>query len=339
MSTEARNQHDAGASGQRRQAVVLVNDLAPHANALDWVAACSHGLGPGVEVRLVRVTGFEAVRQAAAAAAQAGVWLVISVGGDGTAMAVINGIGSHPTRICVLPGGTSNQLVYNLGQSFKIADNVNALSQFQPIAIDAMRINGIRFASLALTGWMGDALIAYNRLRAKGAFWRSITRPFGPLPYFMIAFWLLRNPGALGGPMKFAYVDAQDNAKKTLEMDVHLFSLSGPPTINEGQTKLNSASDMADGKLEVILIPRSTRMGLFRALGAMSKGDHGSIPGFQTFQTDRVEITLGRKMDLCIDGEEIPYSDHCVVDFDPAPILMLAPRGRKPGSRKLSNPL
>lgn len=336
MSTEPRNQSALGtSSGERRKAVVLVNDLAPHAYALNWIEACSQGLGPNVEVSLVRVIGFEAVRKAAAAAAADGVWLILSVGGDGTAFAVINGVGSLPTRICVLPGGTANQLVYNLGQSFNLAENARRLGEYEPIAIDAMRVNGTRFASLTLVGWMGDALIAFNRLRAN-SFWKRVTRPLGAVMYFAIAFWLLRKSDAIGGPMHISYVDAKDNTTKTIDTDAYLLSIMGPPTINEENTKLVPYSDMADGKMEVLILPRTNRRRLIATLGAMAKGNHLSFPEIQHFQTTKMEITLGRKLDFCVDGEEFPHSDKYVFDIDPAPILMMAPRGRRPGSPKLS---
>jgi diacylglycerol kinase (ATP) len=326
------------AGGQRRHAVILVNDLAPGANKLNWVEACSRGFGPGVDVSLVRVSGFEAVRREASAAADAGAWVVISVGGDGTCNAIINGIGARPTQVCVVPAGTSNGLAYVLGYGMNIANIMASLGQYIPIEIDAMRVNGYLCSGLAAAGWMSDAALSFNQFRARGKFWRVIGKLLGTSIYTSFFLWGLMRPDKLGSPLHISYVDAQDKSKRELDIDIQNLMLLGPPVLDNGRYKLHPQADMSDGKMELLLIRRTSRAGLFKALSGMQDGSHLKLPQVTSIQAERFELVFERKTRVSVEAEGIPYSDKYIIDIAPTPLRFLAPPGTRPGTRRLYGP-
>lgn len=339
MQPQSPNHSPEATLPKKRRAVVVVHDLAPHAQDLNWVEACSRALGPDVEVTEVRCTNFDAVRKAAEEAAYAGVWLVISIGGDGTAYHVINGIGTHPTLICPLPCGTNNELAFQLGFSKNIAANVDALGQFEPVEIDAMRANGNRFSFGAHMGWSLDSLVEYNNLRGKGRVWRFLIKTIGQLLFTGIILWKgFIKPSATGGSLRISYRDLADQSIKSREVDILNFILCGPPILSTG-FHMTPVSDMADGKFETVLVLRTSTRELLKILGDGRKGTQFDNPGTTYIQTNWMEITAGKNMSFGVDGEKIPHSEKYCIDIDPVPIRVWAPKGKRPGLPKAAEGL
>jgi len=277
-------------ASKMRLAVIIVHTWAPRANAIDWRAACSAALGPSVEVREVRVAGFFAVCQAAEEAARAGAWLVISVGGDGTACSVINGVRNSETRVAVLPGGTLCELVYSLGQSNDPATSAASLAMAEPIEIDAMRVNGHRFALLAMMGVYAEAATVANRLRGHSQIAKSILTAIGPVFYFLILVGMATRYAQIGGRINMKYRDLTDGSMKSRDLDIVNFTVYGPPTTFYGKYKHCPSSDMADGKIEVTTWERTTATNLFATIASLSKGTMLKMPGVSCIQTDYCEV-------------------------------------------------
>lgn len=322
----------------RKEAVVLVNTLAPQASAFNWVEACSARLGPEVHVREVRVTGFEAVRKAAQEAADAAVWLIIVVGGDGTVNSVINGVGTKPTRIAVLPGGTSNDIAYQLGQSSDLAANIAALGQLEPFEFDAMRINGVRFAIISAFGYPADGVATFNRLRGKGPLVRFLLKHMGPAMYIFIYTWLAMQARKLGGAVTIRYRDLKDNVTKTLETDVIALLVMGVSTGVRGHYKFAPDSDMTDGVMELWMCKRCSTSRVFKYVSALEKGTALELPEVSYLRSDRFEVEWKKPLDYIVDGDPIlgadPNTTKYTFELDPTPIRVLTPRLPRRGTLK-----
>lgn len=329
---------NAASPAAERRAVVIVNNLAPRAYALDWSEVCSRSLGPGVAVKVVRVSGFEAVRQAAQEAAAAGAWLVVSVGGDGTLNSVINGVGDHPTLVTTLPGGTANSFAYQLGLSDDLAAGAAALGTFTPVQFDSMRVNGVRFCLVMSAGWLADAILAYNRFRSGGSwFGRVLSRLLGPFVYVFFMFWGLRNLERIGSPMSVRYLDAKDNEWKSLEVDMSWMMITGPSASGgKGELKLVPSSDMADGVIELLYMKKgqNVRGSLIKSLTAMQKGTLMDMPEISFVQARKMEVRFRRPTEVIVDGEPLAPSDVYHVDVTPAQFRLFGPPGKRPGTSR-----
>ncbi len=334
LSAKSAEQTAAG----KKEAVVLVNTLAPRANAFRWAEVCAEPLGPDVSVREVRVTGFAAVRQAAEEAANAGVWLIIVVGGDGTLNSVINGIGDKPTRIAVLPAGTSNDMAYNLGQSNDLAENIAALGRLEPFECDLMRINGERFALIGMFGYGADVAITSNDMRSGGPMIRFLLKLFGNAMYTAVIFWLLFRTSTMGGSVVVRYRDLSDNSMKTVEADVIVLNIFGANTLIRGDLKFAPTADIADGKIDLWMYKRSPVSKVLNYLGALGKGTAQSLPEVIWLQSDHFEIEWNRPMQYIIDGDPVPGNDTAktkyTIDLNPVPLRLLAPKLPRRGTRK-----
>lgn len=319
----------------KRLAVVVVHTWAPGANALDYQDACSQGLGPDVDVQVVRVAGFEAVRKAAEEAVQAGAWLIISVGGDGTANAIVNGMGASSTRLIVLPAGTGNGLNYQLGQSSRPEEVASLLRQFEEVEIDAMRVNGIHRCFLGATlGFYSEMSAGINRLRAKDGLTKKLIQALGKVAYTYALWSVLRNYRNVGGLMKICYFDIKDGIKKTQEIDAMCLLVTGFPGTDE--FPFLPFSDIADGKFEIVIWSRMNFLRLLKFLAGFKTGEHFNMPEALQIQTNYCEVECSRPMEMFLDGEPIPSCSSYIFDILPGAIPMMAPKGIYPGSRELS---
>lgn len=318
------------AKGQRR-AVVVVNELAPQARALNWVESCAKGLGAGVEVTEVRCPGFNEVQQAAAQAAEAGVWLVISIGGDGTLNHITNGIGTRPTLICPLPGGTANEVANHLSINSNIASAVAALGQYSLIAIDAVRVNGRRFLNFGLGGFAADLCLGYNRLRVNNSFWRSVLRSLGPGGYSLYGVWaLLAHADAMGGPMEISYRDLKDGSLKVLKEDIMQIGAYGPADQMNGKMIISRCGSMADGKFEIIILRRCSRWKALRIFANTADGTHLDAPEIIFAQTNWLQAKVPSSVEICLDGEPFEKSDTYTFEMEPGAVRMFAPKEARP---------
>jgi diacylglycerol kinase family enzyme len=106
-------------------------------------------------------TAQEIARQAV----ERGADLIVAVGGDGTINEVANGmIGSH-VPLAVLPGGTANVLVRELGISLNLLKAARQISALLPVRISAGLLHaygGVSRHFLLMCGAGFDAHIVYN---------------------------------------------------------------------------------------------------------------------------------------------------------------------------------
>lgn len=318
-----------------KKVVLVIHAEAPQASALNWRELCAKALGPEADVQERRVHTFDAVRQAAAEAASSGASLVVAVGGDGTVNNVVNGVGTHPSRIAILPAGTTNDIGFQLGQGFDGAAIAASLGSFVPVDVDGMKVDGRRFVAGATLGWMAESISIYNNLRARAA-WRRILRPLGHIVYPLIAIGVILFSKRFFNRLRVRYVDLDDGQMKSREVDSFGCFVAGPPHIGRGSFGLTPDSDMADGKIEILFFPRSSRLGLFKLMGAMQNNKLHQIPGVFSIQTRRVEIEAERPSTLIIDGEALAPASSFVIEVEPHALHFIAPKGPRPGSRLLS---
>lgn len=111
------------AAGRNEPILNTLNDVF-HPFGVDWDVSITQRLGDG--------------QRAAQAAVQAGVDLVAAYGGDGTVMDVASGLLGSDVPLAILPGGTGNSLLLELGLPAQLAQAAELLC-----LDDACRIRSI----------------------------------------------------------------------------------------------------------------------------------------------------------------------------------------------------
>lgn len=343
MSADRQNPEVHGQdASKKRLALIIVHTWAPRAATHNYREQCSLAFGPDVEVREVRVTGFAAVTQAAKDGVQAGAWALVSVGGDGTVNAVVNGMIGSSARLFVLPGGTSNDVSYHLGQSNDPAAVAPQLATFEPVEIDALRVNAERrFCLAASMGFFAEMFSFMNRLRSRGGFVKKFVQSFGNFAYLLAMCWCLINHRKMGGPIKIKYRDLHDKTMKTCEIDAFCFVISNPSSGGRGEYPFLSYSSLTDGKFELTIWSRAVTGRLLDFLGGLRNGKGYSMEGTVNFQTDYCEIECSRPMECYLDGDPILGFEagrtSYQFDIEPLAIHLMAPKGVTPGARKSSD--
>ncbi|MEA2546871.1 MAG: hypothetical protein QOI09_2144 [Chloroflexota bacterium] len=95
----------------------------------------------GWQVDSAVVTHKRTLRQRAAAAAKAGVDIVVAVGGDGAVFQVVNALAETPVSVGIIPKGTGNLLATNLDIPRRIEKAVDVLLTGKPRQIDLGRVS------------------------------------------------------------------------------------------------------------------------------------------------------------------------------------------------------
>ncbi len=127
----------------------------------------------------------------AATAARQGVPLIVAAGGDGTIGEVVNGIAqalgyeaeTWPV-LGLLPLGSANDLVANLGLPVDPVEAAHVLARGRPRPMDVLQVNEWAFVNNAALGMEPRVTLTEKRIQ----------RVHGVLRYVLAAFWVLARP-------------------------------------------------------------------------------------------------------------------------------------------------
>lgn len=307
--------------GAIRRAVIVVNELAPHARAARWREVFADSFGAGVEIIEVRVRHFEGATAAARGAAAWGAELVIAVGGDGTVNACVNGIGAADTRIAVVPAGTANDLAHLIG-------NAGGLGSFgtdwERRDIDAITVNGTRYYSAGGAGFAADVAHAANRWRASSTVARLILARMGSVLYTLVCVLTILFGRRLGARLQIRYTDARTG--RDTRIDANAYGILVANCARVGKSfQLAPVSDMSDGAFELIIFPRTSRLRLLRTVLLAQRGRMFEVPEMCWIQVTRAEIVADSPLRFFGDGEILDHGQRFDLALASTPVRLLAP--------------
>ncbi len=170
MSAPLRNVHVIinPASGNDEPMLNIINDVFGQYE-IAWDARVTHGPGEAAEL--------------ARRAAEAGCDLVVSYGGDGTLMEVVNGLMGTDMPIGILPGGTGNAVAAELGIPPTTADALRIIATSATRRrLDVGLMNQRYFLLRAYTGFPEDYTAT-----------REMKDRYGSLAYPLSALRFLKN--------------------------------------------------------------------------------------------------------------------------------------------------
>lgn len=235
-------------------------------------------------------------------ARDAGLDLLVVVGGDGSAHQGVQFCADTGTALAVVPAGTGNDLARTLAGApedpLKATDNlVRAIKDGEQTTIDLGRVDGGPwFAGVLCAGFDSAVNERANRMR-----W-----PSGPRRYDLAILAELAKLRA--GRLT---VDADGSRA---ELDAIQIAVGNIPYYGGG-IPICPAADPADGLFDVTLVRKASRFDLVRMLPGLRSGNHVHHPMVTTSRTARIRIGEANGWVAYADGERIgplPVEVTCV---------------------------
>ncbi|WP_285612916.1 diacylglycerol kinase family protein [Actinokineospora globicatena] len=234
-------------------------------------------------------------------AKDAGLDVVIVLGGDGSAHQGVQFCAENDVALAVIPAGTGNDLARALGlpgEPVPAAEVVaKALTDGTRRSIDLGRLDGGPwFASVLCAGFDSAVNERVNRMR-----W-----PHGRRRYDLA---IVAELAALRH--RPLVVDTGD---ERLELDATMVAI-GNTAFYGGGIPVCPGADPADGLLEVTVVGAASRVDLLRILPTLRTGDHVRHPFVRTLRARRVELGPDNGWVSYADGERLgplPVAVDCV---------------------------
>ena len=215
-----------------------------------------------------------------------------AIGGDGTMYELINGMlkrdDNHKIPIGLITGGTGNSFMYDVN----CLDPLDAAKRIvqhklRPLDIAKVNANGELFYSFNIIGW-GLATDA-GKLAEK-------LRWLGGVRYDVASI--------------IEVLKGKDRiANLTLDKEVikeNFIFIIGCNTVHTGKAmKMAPLAQLNDGKIDLIIVRKTSRINLLKLFPKLFSGDHIKSPLVEYRQVENFSISLEETNDLTIDGEII----------------------------------
>ena len=215
-----------------------------------------------------------------------------AIGGDGTMYELINGMlkrdDNHKIPIGLITGGTGNSFMYDVD----CLDPIDAAKRIvqhnlRPLDIAKVNANGELFYSFNIIGW-GLATEA-GKLAEK-------LRWLGGVRYDVASI-----IEVLKGKDRIATLTLGKEVIKE-----NFIFIIGCNTIHTGKAmKMAPLAQLNDGKIDLIIVRKTSRINLLKLFPKLFSGDHIKSPLVEYRQVQNFSISLEETNDLTIDGEII----------------------------------
>ena len=215
-----------------------------------------------------------------------------AIGGDGTMYELINGMlkrdDNHKIPIGLITGGTGNSFMYDVD----CLDPIDAAKRIvqhklRPLDIAKVNANGELFYSFNIIGW-GLATDA-GKLAEK-------LRWLGGVRYDVASI-----IEVLKGKDRIATLTLDEEVIKE-----NFIFIIGCNTIHTGKAmKMAPLAQLNDGKIDLIIVRKTSRINLLKLFPKLFSGDHIKSPLVEYRQVKNFSISLEEINDLTIDGEII----------------------------------
>jgi YegS/Rv2252/BmrU family lipid kinase len=257
----------------------LRDDLHRRGFAFEWTTTT----GPGRATDLARE------------AAEAGVSLVVAVGGDGTLNEVVNGaVGDERPRPVVgaILTGRGRDAARNFGIAADPRQAARRLVEGIETTVDLVRAEwpgGAHRWVVSAAGAGFDAAVAARAATRRGP---------GTLPYLLSVVTTLSQHATVP-----AEIEADGERVWTGPLTAAVVANGAH---YGGGMKIAPAADPADGRLDLVVLGDLGRLELLRWLPTVYRGRHLANPKIRTRAARRVTIRAARPLPVHVDGEPAP---------------------------------
>lgn len=243
----------------------------------------------GLKYEITETTGPGEGVTLAETAARQGFSPIIAAGGDGAISEVINGLHrASPDGVLgplgLMPLGTANDLVHNLGLPLDLGDMARAIASGKTRRIDLGTANEWVFDNNSAVG-LEPMVTLYNirmvRLRGVVRYLVAALRAINQKPA-----WAMRlewDDGGYEGPVSLVTV--------------------GNCPVTGGLFRMAPAADPTDGKLTFVYAYAPTRLRMLSLLPRAISGDYVKDPAVHQHHTTRLSISMSPDSPIQVDGE------------------------------------
>lgn len=212
----------------------------------------------------------------------------IGAGGDGTIHYIANALAGTGKNLGYIPTGSGNDIAKNLGIPLNIKECCKIIKKAKTKKIDVGLINN-RYYYLCIAGSGFDSEV--NRLANDSKF-------------------------PIGGPAKYTYAVYKtlitfkpknfsiEYDNKTRELDIMMMVASNMPAYGGGM-KITPNSDPTDGKFDICIIKKMSKIHFIKTFPKVFKGKHTDDPFVEIFKTASLKIDCKHKFSVFADGEYI----------------------------------
>lgn len=212
---------------------------------------------------------------------------VISVGGDGTAFEVANGLAGTGKAMGIIPSGTGNDFIKSVGLPRKPMEALQYILTHQAKKVDMGRLNDGRFLNVCGTGFDVTVLDYTESFKKR---FRGLT------PYLF---------GLIKAIFHYTPVHLRiETDEFSEEGDYLVCSIANGQYIGGG-IPICPIAEPDDGKLDLVLISNIRRAAIPRYLPGLLKGKDLSFKMTRHFRVEHVTIE-NDDMRLNVDGEIFP---------------------------------
>jgi len=225
-------------------------------------------------------------------AVDAGYSTIVAAGGDGTINEVVNGIGSAPIALGILPMGTVNVLAMELGIPFDLVSAWKVIRHGRIKLIDQATANGHLFVQMAGVGADAEVIARNNR---------QVKQVLGPLSYLLTA----TQVAAKRPPRLLVTSEEHPDVQGS-------FVLVGNGRYYGGPFPLFAHADMQDGLLDVYVFKYMNYLHLMRYFRGMVFGSLSKFSDVTYFKSRRLLVEASLPVPVEADGE---VAGHSPVEF------------------------
>jgi len=245
-------------------------------------------------------------RKLAAEAAEAGYFMVVACGGDGSVNEVAGSLVHTSTAMGVLPCGSGNGFAEHLGMGRNIPNAISLLNNGRLIRIDTALLNEHPFVNLAGIGF--DALVAKR-------FKESRVRGF--IGYFLYT---------LNESFKYRMLDVDIELDgKMMHRSCFLVEVANAPVYGYGFTIVPPAK-FNDGKLEMLIVNKAPKWRyLLESWRFLNHSFHKS-PLVECYTCERVSLRPKGPAAFHLDGEGYDLDGSAEISIVPKSLLVMAPK-------------
>ena len=249
--------------------------------------------GHAVEPRLT-FEGGDATRFAREAG-ESGVDLLIAAGGDGTMNEVVNGVAQTDWRgpVALIPLGTANDFALGLGVPEEVPTAFDVAVEGSDREVDLVRVNDRYFVNVSTGGVAAQAT---------GETPSDTKQLLGPLAYLVTGVQKL--PELEPTPARFTTPDGE-----VYDGDVMMYAVGNGRRTGAGSL-VTPEAELADGELDVMIVPGMTRMEFMALAPRIRSGTHVDHPDVTYFRTDRLTVECGGDLAVNADGESVSGEEY-----------------------------
>lgn len=237
---------------------------------------------------------------------EAGLYMVVVCGGDGSVNEVAGQLIGTPTILGVLPCGSGNGFAMHLGIGRDVKKAVRFLNQGRPILVDSCLMNGRPFVNLAGIGFDGAVAKRLHESRTRGF-----------KAYFRYTF---EEVASFRLPNLRIQLDGHDIQRKCLLLEV-----ANAPIYGYGFSIVPHAR-INDGQLEVLLVKEAPVWRyILESWRFVTRTFHKS-PLVECFTCKEVRIIPEHPTAAHLDGEGFGLEGEAVFTIRPQSLRVMVPK-------------